>query len=489
MMQLALMLMPEPKNIRFGGGVADSVFNPAVLLAVMIAGACVCLSSRKRALVAFLVAGILIPTDQVLVLGGIHLTMLRVLVLCGVTRMARTKLSTKQMIIPGGFKRIDWAVVVFAIFAALDGILLYRASSAIVFQFGQLLDVLGVYLLMRHLIRDAQDVVRALRVLAYVTAVVALVMSIEQLTGRNPYAILGGANAGWYDTVQVRDGKLRATGCFAHPIIAGSYGAMVLPMFAGLWWTNRKNRTTAAIGLVGAAVIAFASNSSTSFLGLGAGLIALCLWPLRDRMRPVRWGIALLLVSLHIVMKAPVWQLIARVDITGGSSSDHRYQILNQCILHFWDWALIGTKDYASWGWGLWDLGNQYVFVADTAGLIPLIAFLSIIVLGFKYIGRTRLASRCDRKQQLFAWALGASLFANVVAFFGISYFDQIIVAWYGLLAMITGVAVRPKKRITTVAEVSNDILPMKLDVAIASPSPPLERVGTRDLPQSREPW
>ena len=44
-------------------------------------------------------------------------------------------------------------------------------------------------------------------------------------------------------------------------------------------------------------------------------------------------------------------------------------------------------------------------------------------------------------------WALGSALFAHVVSFFGISYFDQTIVAWYALLAMISAAAVIPRKK------------------------------------------
>ena len=34
-------------------------------------------------------------------------------------------------------------------------------------------------------------------------------------------------------------------------------------------------------------------------------------------------------------------------------------------------------------------------------------------------------------------WLLGAALLANVVAFFGVNYFDQSRMAWFALLAMV----------------------------------------------------
>jgi hypothetical protein len=38
-------------------------------------------------------------------------------------------------------------------------------------------------------------------------------------------------------------------------------------------------------------------------------------------------------------------------------------------------------------------------------------------------------------------WCLGCALFANVVAFFGVNYFDQSRVGWFVLLAMVSTVA------------------------------------------------
>jgi hypothetical protein len=144
---------------------------------------------------------------------------------------------------------------------------------------------------------------------------------------------------------------------------------------------------------------------------------------------------------------------------------------VNQCILHFWDWALVGSKNYGFWGWDMWDLSNQYVAIADPSGLIPLLCFLAIIVFGFKYLGRARRASAGDKRQAWFIWALGASLFANVVAFFGISYFDQTIVVWYALLAMIPAavLGVRNGQRCDSRAELTSQLAPIDFDTEVRS--------------------
>jgi hypothetical protein len=46
----------------------------------------------------------------------------------------------------------------------------------------------------------------------------------------------------------------------------------------------------------------------------------------------IRWGMAAGLVSLQLVMNAPVWALIERVNLTGSNSSYHRYQLVDQLI-------------------------------------------------------------------------------------------------------------------------------------------------------------
>jgi hypothetical protein len=438
----------EPLHLRFGGGVAESVFNPLVFLVVIIAGLLILFRPRGKAIAPFIVAAILIPMDQVVVIVGMHFPMLRILTLFGIARLLKEKIYSKRHVFSGGINKIDVTVVLFAIFTALAAIVLFQQWGAVIYQLGNIYTIFSIYFLLRFLVRDKEGVVSLVRTLAYVATVIAFVMTWEMATGHNPYAILGGAQASFYGTLMQRADRFRATGCFEHPILAGTFGAILIPLFVLLWREGRKNRALALVGIVSATVITVTSNSSTPVLAYAAGVLALCLWPLRGWMRPIRWGIALMIVALHLVMKAPVWHLIARIDISGGSSSYHRFMLVDQCIRHFGDWWFVGVKSTADWGWDMWDTANQYVTVCDRSGILPFILFIGSIVYGFKYLGRARKLVE-GKRQQFFLWALGAALFANAVAFFGISYVDQTQVVWYGLLAAISATALTIPKTVS----------------------------------------
>lgn len=435
-------------NVDFGGGVAETIVNPVVLLVVLVAGVLILLLPRARAISPLLAIGILIPMDQVVVVAGLHFPMLRVLALFGFARLFWAKVARREKIFSGGVNGIDVALVIFAVVTAVDGIVLWQVWGEVVFQLGRLYTTFGVYFLLRFLIRDEEDVKRAIRVLAFVTILVAAFMVNERVTGLNPfYAILGGAQARVFGTAMERADAYRATGCFGHPLLAGSFGGFMVPMFVAWWQKARRQQIFAALAVAAGAVIPFTTGTSTALFALLGGVVALFLWPLRRRMRIIRWGTVGVMVTLQLVMKAPVWHLISRVHLSEGSSSYHRFELVNQCILHFWDWALMGTKDYASWGWMMWDLCNQYVATADTGGLIPLIALVAMLVYGFQYVGRVRRYYQGDREQERFIWAIGAALFANVVAFMGVSYFDQTIVPWYAVLAIISTVTLAARRQ------------------------------------------
>jgi hypothetical protein len=460
-----------PENLRFGGGVTDTVLNPGVAVILILTGLLMCLLPQKKAIIPFLLTSFLIPADQVLVVTGLHFPLVRVLILFGMLRIFLIKGRGEWKIFSGGLNKIDIAFILLSSTSAVAGILLFQNTQAVIFQLGQAFTAFGTYFLLRCLIREQEDVIRVIRLLALVVVAVGGVMVCEQLMkGWNPYVVLGGVRAG---TDMDRNGSIRAVGSFAQPILAGTFGAVVLPLFFALWVREKKYRLIASIGIFGAITMIIACNSSTALFGFVAGTLGFCMWPLRRTTRLIRWGIVITLVSLHLTMKAPVWHLITRFDISG--SSYHRYQLIDQCIGHFWDWWLIGTSANATWGWDMWDTANQYVEVCYRSGLLGLLLFLAMIVYGFKYLGRAREAAT-DNEQALFFWALGAALLAQATSFFGISLWDQSIVGWYALLAFIGAVAA-----------------PQKLDAAVrqVEPGSKLAREGVTFEPANElvMPW
>lgn len=429
----------EPHNLNFGGGAASSVYSPIVLAIILIAGMMICVLPRKRAVVPFLLAGMLIPGNQVLVVAGLHFPMMRLLILCGLARMAWAKISGSEKIFSGGMNKIDWAVIILTVFTAIDGALLWQSGAELTFQLGNMYGVFGIYFLLRFLVRDEEDVRTALRTMVWVVAIIAPTMVYEHFTGNNLfYSILGGLDAAKLQHTLSRDGFFRAQGPFGHPVIAGTFGGFMVPLFVALRKGEKRNRKFAAIGMVAAAILPLTVASSTALFALLAALGSLFLWPIRKKMRLLRWGIVGTLIAGQIYMTKPVWHLIDDVSLSQDSSSYHRYMLVDQCIRHFWVWAFVGTKDYASWGWDMWDTANQYVQTADQSGLIPLIAFIAVLVFAFKYIGRARKYYEGDKQKEFFIWAIGCSIFANAVGFFGISYWDQVIVAWYMILAVVS---------------------------------------------------
>jgi hypothetical protein len=84
----------------------------------------------------------------------------------------------------------------------------------------------------------------------------------------------------------------------------------------------------------------------------------------------------------------------------------------------------------------MWDAQNMYVSVGEAGGLLAFIFFILVISRSFSRLGIARRRAE-TKNQEWFIWFLGAALFAHVVAFLGVNYFDQVRIAWYAVIAMI----------------------------------------------------
>lgn len=429
----------NPNDVLFGGGAAKTFLHPLIAVLMLIAIVLIYLLPRNKVIVAFLLAFFTIPIQQVILIGPLHFPVLRVLILVGLVRtLIQGGGLTSKRRFPGGFNRVDIVVMLWILTTFVFNWLQWTSMSSFIKLAGDFLDSMGAYLVARYFIPDLDTFKRAVEALAILCVIHGGLMMSEQYTHRNALEFLGPGNP------QVREGHVRSEGIMG-TLFSGTFGGVQAPLFIWLW-TQKKAKKFAAIGLIGAAAIVMASHASTAVLALLGSIVALCLWPLRKHMRMVRYGILLVLIALQIVMHGPVWSLIEKIDLTGGSSNYHRYMLVDNTIRHFSQWWMIGYPYPGTWGFDMWDMCDQFVVCAITGGLLSLSLFILAYSWSFGAVGKARKRVSFDRNMEMLLWCLGATLFANFLSSFGINYMVQLQMLLFSVMASISTVVAEARQ-------------------------------------------
>jgi hypothetical protein len=419
-----------PQNFYFGGGAAGSDMHPLVLVLTLLAFALVLFLPRRYAFAPAVCAAVLLPYASQLNAGGVHFYVVRIIAVAAILRLILDKYGKHVRLLANGFTRFDWVFVAWALVRGLALMLQHPEFGAVVSQVAFWLDTFGIYFLFRLSIREEGDILRIARVLAPVMVVIAVCMIYESRSGFNLYNLM----TSYQVTPYTREGQIRAQAAFGHAITAGTFAATLIPVF--FWaWKSGKARLAAIVGLAAILPIIYTSHSSTPATAFLTCVFGLCCWPLRMYLRQIRWAIAGVIALLAIVMKAPVWYVIQKVDFVGGHGWDRAF-LVDQFAQHIWDWWLIGSDTNAKWSvyGGTWDRCNQYVAEGLSGGLLGLVLFIALFVIAFSILGRAR--KRARGVHGWLYWCLGAALLGHIAAFWGVSYWDQMRVPWLLLFAI-----------------------------------------------------
>jgi hypothetical protein len=406
----------------------QTVLHPLGMLAVIVLGAAMFLVPRRHAIFPMLAMACFISPAQRVSVVTLDFTLLRIMIVFGWVRiLARGEYRQLR------WQLLDTLMVAWAVCGSLAYVLQQGNFQAVIFKAGASFDSLGTYFLFRCLLRSWTDLEAVAAAIAVISVPVAAAFVIEHATRRNLFAFFGGVN----EITWERDGKLRCQGAFAHAILAGCFWASLMPIVASQWWRDRRGKVLAVTGLAMSLVTVMACASSTPVVGVAAGGAAAGMFLLRHWMRPFRWGVLGLLVVMHLVMNQPIWHLIGRIDLVGGSTGFHRFQLIQGAVDHFGEWCLLGTISTAHWGRHLYDVTNQYILEGVRGGFLTLVLFVAGISVAFRQVGRARKAVDGDRYHEVLAWSLGVALFVHCMNFIAVSYFGQIIMVWYMTLAAI----------------------------------------------------
>jgi len=269
---------------------------------------------------------------------------------------------------------------------------------------------------------------------------VAIFFFIENRTQHNMFGVLGGVPL----ITDIRDGRLRCQGAFAHSILAGCFWACLVPLYFARGWLGR-GWLLPIFGTMATLAIVLLSASSTPVMAVLFGVVGGATFFVRGALRWLRWLIFGWLCVLHfVIMKMPVWHLLARVDVVGGSTGWHRFHLVDEFINHFYEWWLLGTPATGHWGPGLHDVTNQFVAEGVAGGIAQLILFCLCVWLAFSGVSRSLRTPSVPKANRLIAWALGTAMFMHCMNFIAVTYFEQIVVLWYMTLAACASLTLVP---------------------------------------------
>lgn len=377
---------------------------------------------------------------QGVTLGPFHLFFIRILIAVGFVRVI-----VRGERLAGRMTSLDWLMIIWAVWALISSFFHKDISGVLVNRLGLVYNGCGIYFLLRVFCQSLNDVVGLCRITALLLIPLSIVMLYEKMTGHNLFSVLGGVS----ELSEVRNGRIRAQGPFSHSILSGTVGAVSLSLMIGLWQQHRK---TAIAGIVACCLMIVTSASSGPIMSTLLAMVALFLWYWRDRMRLIRWLAVLAYIGLDLVMKAPAYYLVARIDLTGSSTSWHRAKLIEAALEHFSEWWFAGTDFTRHWmdygvGWSSdhIDITNQYLVMGVNGGLFLMLLFIAILAKGFFLVGQ--MLQQAYKPQpsvsRFMIWTLGVSLFAHATTFLSVSYFDQSFVFLYLTLAAICSASIQ----------------------------------------------
>jgi O-antigen ligase len=235
-------------------------------------------------------------------------------------------------------------------------------------------------------------------------------------------------------------------GPFGHAILAGTAAAAALPFMILL--RRRQHKLLGTLGVCASIIATLASASSGPIVAMATAIGLLAFWRWRDLLGRMRFCAGILLIILNFTMSRPIWFLIARMDIVGGSTGWHRSKIdryRNESVgrvvarrhgLH----AQLDVLR-VTWNPNHTDITNHYLQMGVLGGLPLMIAFIAILVAALIGIERALPDLRAAGDEREFsAWCVWTSLLVHSVSFISISYFDQSYGCFFLLIGAVTAI-------------------------------------------------
>lgn len=338
---------------------------------------------------------------------------------------------------------LDRCAILFGVIALISTIgheATEFVASPFIERLGLSLNIVGSYFYARAYTYQSNFIPKLAFWITLIVIPFGILMTLEQNTGRNPYYPLGARSR----VSDLRNDGFRAKGPFGHAIISGTAAASVLP-FAFFLFSRCKKPIIGLIGLVTLIMGALASVSSGPLAAMGVGFAVLSFWRWRHLLGVFAKGLLVFLIICHFTMSQPVWFLIAKVDIVGGSTGWHRSKLIDSGIQHLSEWWLWGTDHTrhwmptgVSWNPNNTDITNYFLQIGVWGGLPLMLTFTAMIIISLMKLAKSLLMVRKQGKNREYEnWCVFTAIIIHTVSFISIAYFDQAYAIFFLLIGSV----------------------------------------------------
>lgn len=380
---------------------------------------------RKWILLPFVMAACIVPPDQRIIIFDLDFTTLRFCIFFAVLRLS----------LFDDVRRIKWNAfdklfLTWVIVGAVVYCVQWHNMRAVIYKSGVLYDSLGLYWIFRMSIFSWDDIHRVVKMFAIFALISAPLIIYERVTLNNPFALLGRVAGNFHG------GRIRCTGPFSHFIMMGLFWASLVPIFVS-YFMIRRSKLLYVLASLSALVCVILSASSTPLMTVLSIAFFGALWKYRSYGRTITLGIGAMIFALHVVMEAPVWHLVCRINVYSGSTGWHRFILFDQFVKNIGEWFFFGCHGVEHWGIYKGDITNQYVLEGVRGGALTLVIFIILVVQAVWITGICSIKIR-NREKRILCWGFCVSILGHCVSFFGVSYFDQIMLLLYFTLVIVS---------------------------------------------------
>ncbi len=362
---------------------------------------------KRMSLYPLWIGFLFIPFEYSISLGSLSLYSTQIMGVAGMLRL----------LFRGEMRPINYNVLEKTILAwLLCGAIVYsllRGSQGVIWKAGRLMEFIPCYLFIRHQLRAWDDVLLNIKAMLYMSIFLFPLVIYEHSTGVNPFGTMA---------TEFREGRLRCAASFSHPILFGSFAASMVPIIWALMQSER--RKSYWIFIIIYIFFVYASASSGPVLSLIFGIVFLWFFRYRRKSKQICLYLIAGLFCLQFIMNSPIWFIIGRVNIVGGSTGWHRAVLIDQTIRHFSEWAILGLISCEHWGVWAGDVTNQYILEGLWGGIVGMVLFIAILFQAVKSLGVMSIKTSLLR-YQWFLWGFCCSILVDCVSFMSVSLFGQ----------------------------------------------------------------